>query len=83
MRLDAERYVYVTTSRELAWVYAWHARGRGRPRVLTVTPLSDVWHDPEHSPDMEAYRCESAFVTAVDLDPLVSEQDARAGWVTT
>lgn len=79
---DADRFVYVTTSRTLAWVYAWHAVGRGKPRVLTVRPLSDVWGDPEHSPAMEAYRCEAAVVVAVDLEPEMSEADARAGWVT-
>lgn len=78
---DAQQYVFVTTSKELAWVYAWHSQGRGRPRVLTVRPLSDVWRDPEHSVDMEAYKCEAAFVLAVDFEPLVTEEDARAGWV--
>jgi hypothetical protein len=78
---DAENWVYVTTSLTLAWVYAWHAPGRGRPRVLTVTPLGPVYDDPEHSPDMEAYRTDAAVVAAVDLEPLVSEADARAGWV--
>lgn len=80
-RADARDFVYVTASVELAWVYAWHSQGRGRPRVLTVRPLSPVWQDPEHSEDMEAYRCEAAFVLAVDFDPSVSEADARAGWV--
>lgn len=78
---DSERYVYVTTSLDLAWVYAWHAQGRGRPRVLTVRPLSPVWRDPEHSEDMAAYRCEAAVVDAVAVEPLVTESDARAGWV--
>lgn len=80
-RPDSERFVYVTPSLMLAWVYAWSATGRGRPRVLTVKPLSDVWADPEHSADMEAYRCEAALVEAVDLVPLVDEQTAVAGWV--
>ncbi len=82
-RPDSERYVYVTTSLELAWVYAWHAPGRARPRVLTVRPLSDVWDDPEHSAEMEAYRCEAARVESVDLVPLVTEAEARTGWVDT
>jgi len=77
----ADQWVYVTTERALAWVYAWHAAGRGRPRVLTVSPLSDVYYDPEHSRDMAAYRCTAALVLAVSLDPEVSEADARAGWV--
>jgi hypothetical protein len=78
---DAAAYVYVTTSKIVAWVYAWHAVGRGRPRVLTVQPLSDVWLDPEHGPDMEAHRVTAACVLSVDFDPVVSEEDARTGWV--
>lgn len=80
-RPDSERFVYVTTSKMLAWVYAWHSTGRGRPRVLTVKPLSEVWYDPEHSREMEAYRCEAAVVEAVDFDPMITEQEAREGWV--
>lgn len=79
---DAERYVYITTSEDLAWVYAWHAPGRGRPRVLVVEPRSEVADDPEHSPLMQAYRCEVAKVLAVRFTPTVSEKDAREGWAT-
>lgn len=78
---DSDRYVYVTTSKTLAWVYAWHAPGRGRPKVLTVIPLGNLEPDPEHSPAMEAYRCEAAVVERVDLNPEISEEDARQGWV--
>lgn len=77
---DAADYVYVTTSRTVAWVYAWHAHGRGRPRVLRVDPHG-LEHDPEHSPRMQAYRCSSARVLGVDLDPEISEEEARGGWV--
>lgn len=78
---DADQFVYVTTSKVLAWVYAWEAVGRGRPRVLTVRPLSEVWRDPEHSRDMEAYRCEAATVVDVDFDPMISEAEAKEGWI--
>lgn len=78
---DSRGYVYVTTSPLVAWIYAWHAPGRGRPRVLTVRPLSEPEPDPEHSPTMEAYRCEAAIVESVDLVPAVTEDEARSGWV--
>lgn len=80
-REDAAKYVYLTTSLELAWVYAWHAPGRGNPKVLTVRPLAPVYRDPEHSEDMQAYRTESAVVLSVDTDPIMDEWTASAGWV--
>jgi hypothetical protein len=78
---DADKWVYVTTNEALAWVYAWHAPGRGKPRVLIVQPYGPIERDPEHSVDMEAYRCPMAKVLDVDREPTVSEEDARAGWV--
>jgi hypothetical protein len=78
---DAANFVYLTDDVTLAWVYAWHAPGRGRPRVLTVAPLGTVERDPEHSWRSGAWRCEAARVTAVDLTPSITEADARSGWV--
>jgi Rifampin ADP-ribosyl transferase len=81
-RPDAAEHTYMTTSLDLAWVYAWHAVGRGRPKVLIVDPHGVVTRDPEHSRDMEAYRCAGwARVTAVLTEPTVTEDDARRGWV--
>ena len=77
---DAGRWAYVTTSLELAWVYAWHAPGRGRPKVLVVRPAG-LQEDPEHSPYMQAFRCESARVLKVDIHPVMTEDEARSGWV--
>lgn len=77
----AARFAYATEDRAIAWVYAWHAPGRGRPRVLVVDPLGAVERDPEHSLDMRAWRFEAALVREVFLIPEVSEQDAREGWV--
>lgn len=73
----------MTTDLTLAWVYAWHAPGRGKPKVLTIEPRGVIEPDPEHSVRMDAWRCEWAKVTRVDTDPVLSEADARAGWVTT
>lgn len=78
---DAAQWVYLTTDLRLAWVYAWHAPGRGRPRVLTVAPLGEVEADDEHSAAMAAFRCQAAKVVAVDLSPVLDEEEARAGWV--
>lgn len=77
----SENWVYVTTCQELAWAYAWAAAGRGKPRVLTVNPAGPLERDPEHSIDMEAYRCEAAFVVSVSTEPLMDEMTATAGWV--
>jgi len=80
---DAVHYTYLTTSPLLAWVYAWCAPGRGKPKVLTVEPMGNVYRDPEHSPDMEAYRCDGWLrVVNVDTEPIITEQEARDGWVT-
>jgi hypothetical protein len=78
---DSDRYVYITTSKILAWVYAWHAPGRGKPKVLTVEVLGAVERDPEHSLDMEAYRTDMAKVINVDTEPIITEEEAREGWV--
>jgi len=75
-------WVYVTTSKTLAWVYAWHAAGTGKPRVLTVQPIGTLGADPEHSAAMEAYRCEMAKVLSVDTKPEITEKEAREGWLT-
>jgi len=80
---DSGDYTYLTTSATLAWVYAWCAPGRGKPKVLTVEPMGNVYRDPEHSPDMEAYRCDGWLrVVNVDTEPIITEQEARDGWVT-
>ena len=80
---DAVEHTYLTTSPLLAWVYAWAAPGRGKPKVLTVEPMGDVYRDPEHSADMEAYRCDGWLrVVNVDTEPIITEQEARDGWVT-
>lgn len=78
---DADRWVHFTGDLILAWVYAWHAPGRGRPKVLVVEPHGRAERDPEHSPGMDAWRCESAKVVRVLTDPAISEAEARAGWV--
>lgn len=76
--------VYLTADLDLAWVYAWHAPGRGRPKVLVATPLDvdqdEPW-DPEHSPEMRALRCGAARVVDVLTNPTVAEEQARSGWV--
>lgn len=77
---ESSSYVYITTNVAIAWAYAWSAPGRGKPRVLTVAPTSDIEPDPEHSPLMEAYRCDGARVISVSLDPLLTEQEAADGW---
>lgn len=77
---DASSYVYVTTDVAIAWVYAWHAAGRGKPKVLVVQPIGEVKPDPEHSPAMSAYRCEWARVESVLTEPTITEQQAREGW---
>lgn len=80
---DAADWVYLTTDLDLAWVYAWHAAGRGQPKVLAVRPLEALEPDPEHSAAMTAWRCKAAVVDKVLTDPTVTEADARSGWVFT
>lgn len=79
---SATDWVYVTQSPILAWVYAWHATGSGKPKVLIVEPYGAIEHDPEHSPRMEAWRTEWARVTAVLTEPAITEREARDGWVS-
>jgi hypothetical protein len=74
--------VYVTTDLNVAWVYAWCAVGRGKPKVLIVEPTDEVVADPEHSHAMQAYRTRSARVVKVLTEPTMTERQAREGWVT-
>lgn len=78
-----DEWVYLTQDETLAWVYAWHAPGRGKPKVLVVRPCGEVEPDPEHSAAMNAWRAEWARVTDVLTDPVLTETEARAGWVTS
>lgn len=78
---DSDQYVYVTRSLDLAWVYAFHAAGRGRPKVLVVEPSGGLEPDPEHSAAMDAWRTESARVLRVLIEPTMTEEQARSGWV--
>lgn len=78
---DADRWVYLTTSLEVAWVYAWHAPGSGRPRVLVIRSAHGLHRDPEHSASMDAWRAAWASVARVLRVPAVSEAAARSGWL--
>lgn len=78
---DQGEWAYLTTDLDLAWVYAWHSVGRGMPRVVKVTPLSDVERDPEHGLTTPAYRTRAATVCQVLREPTVTEADARNGWI--
>ena len=79
---DSGEWVYITIDVNLAWVYAFHAPGTGRPKVLTVTPRGDVEHDPEYSLRTVAYRCPWAAVTGVLKLPTMTESEARNGWLS-
>lgn len=79
---DRDEWVYMTTSLDLAWAYAWAAPGRGRPKVLVVRPAGVIEPDPEHSPQMGAWRTEMAKVTSVLTEPTMTEQEALTGWKT-
>lgn len=62
---DAVEWVYVTRDLALAWLYATHASGRGKPKVLVVAPYGTIEPDPEHSVRSDAWRCQSAKVKRV------------------
>lgn len=79
--VDAPDWVYLTTDETLAWVYAWHAPGKGKPKVLIVSSIDGLEPDPEHSAAMTAWRCRSARVDRVLTTPAITEEDARGGWV--
>lgn len=77
---DSDNWVHVTTRLSLAWAYA-HASGEcGDPIVLVVEPQGVLKTDPEHSEWMQAYRCESARVLAVDAAPPFSAEEAARHW---
>jgi hypothetical protein len=77
---DSDNWVHVTTRFSLAWAYA-HASGEsGNPIVLVVEPEGVPEIDPEHSDWMQAYRCESARVIAVDAAPPFSPEEAARHW---
>jgi hypothetical protein len=79
---DSVGFIYITTDENLAWAYAYEAVGRGKPKVLVVEPQGEIEHDPEHSHDMPAYRCNGmARVVDVFTDAPFTEEESRAGWV--
>lgn len=78
---DADTWCYATEHVELAWAYAYAAPGRGRPRVLIVSPLDEYIHrDPESSEESLCWRFKSAWVVEVLTDPPFSQEAAEAGW---
>lgn len=68
---DSTEFAYVTTDHDLAAFYALNAKGRGRPRVLTVTPTGPIEDDPStYDGEREAqYRSRSPF-RVVDVEVL-------------
>ena len=66
-------WVFITPDREIAEEFAYKAAvGKGRPRVLQVVPLHDVFNDwaTYGGEDGYLYRTASARVIAVELlDP--------------
>lgn len=56
--------VYLTPDLELAWDYARACKGRGRPRVLVVRPMSELEMDDSTvgEEEQESYRCSGARV---------------------
>lgn len=62
---DQGNFVYLTRDLDVAWHYAKAAAGRGKPRVLVLTPLSQPERDPEHGPNTDAWRCQAATVSRV------------------
>lgn len=80
---EAANWVYLTRNLDLAWAYAWQAPGRGKPKVVVVRPHGTVEADPEHSGAMDAWRAEWATVTEVLLEPAITQEQARQGWVTS
>jgi len=63
---DAD-WVFITPYEEVAEGFAFSARGRGLPRVLTVAPLEDVCPDwaTYGGDDGFMYRTQSAVVLSV------------------
>jgi hypothetical protein len=76
---DAINWVFVTQLWEVARTYALAAPGRGQPRILVVKPdVHELKYDPEHSRDFQAWRCRSATVLEVFINPpsLLQEQES-------
>ena len=69
IRDDEGQHVYVTPDHSLACVFAHLSSGRGKPKVLTVTPLGPLEIDIAtfDGEEREAYRCEAAVVEAVQV----------------
>jgi hypothetical protein len=66
--LGRSHAVYLTTDLDLAWGYAASAKGRGKPRVLVVSPLDqDLQLDDStvNGDEQPAYTCGSAVVIDV------------------
>ncbi len=73
--LGRSDYVYMTPDRDEAAMWARAAQGRGRPRILTVMPMSPVEDDDSTvlGDEHQGVRCrEGCRVLAVQIIP---EQD--------
>lgn len=67
MRLPADQgeYVYMTRDLDVAWNYARASSGKGKPKVLVISPLDRPERDREHGPNTDAWRCKAATVVRV------------------
>jgi hypothetical protein len=79
---ESDEYAYVTTDYYFAWAYAYASGETGEPVVLVVEPRGFIESDPEQSEHMNAYRCHSALVLAVDRKAAFSAEAAEKGWKT-
>jgi hypothetical protein len=74
--LGTNNYVYVSTDIEVAMDFAVLAKGRGKPRILTVQPFGKMERDtyPDMA-DQDSWRCEGARVLKVRM---LSEDEVHA-----
>lgn len=66
-KLSRSNVVYVTLDLDLAWYYAEAATGRGKSKVLEVTPMSTLYIDDStvEGEEQESYYCDYARVDRV------------------
>ena len=69
--LKRSQFAYITTEIQLAYFYAYACKGRGRPKVLIVKPISQIENDNSFLFDdlQAAYTCSGAIVQKTILLP--------------
>jgi len=78
---DADQYIFMTPDVEVAETFAYQAKGRGRPKVLTVVPTEPIERDLATWCGMDGYLYRSRGWAKVVAVRILDEDCAPPRWV--